>query len=86
MFRSLRSTRSCTVGIPHRDPGQLVVACVVPHDNNQPGGEDIQVYARHYLSSYKLSCRVLFFRENERPMTGIDKIRRSELTAIVEKR
>lgn len=68
-----------TVGVPHDKLGEMVVSCVVLREGNQLDEETLQGYARESLASYKVPRRVLFFAEQELPMTGSNKVRRAEL-------
>ncbi|MGC2654427.1 MAG: AMP-binding protein [Mycobacterium sp.] len=78
-----------TVGVPHETLGEVVVACVVPHDGTTPQVEDaeaIRGFARERLASYKVPRHVLFFSEDEIALTGNAKIKAGELRELAAKR
>ena len=75
-----------TVGVPHETLGEEVVSCVVPHDGADLGAEDLRAFLREGLASYKVPRRVLFFTEEELPLTGSAKIKSSELRELVTAR
>lgn len=72
-----------TVGVPHDTLGELVVSCVVPRAGHNSSEEDIRVFAREFLATFKVPRRVLFFTEAELPMTGSNKVRRGDLKKLV---
>ncbi len=75
---------SHTVGIPHDTLGELVVSCVVVRDGHRMSEEEVKAFAKQFLSGYKVPRKVLFFMEQELPLTGSNKIKMSTLkmTAI----
>ena len=75
-----------TVGIPHNTLGEIVVSCIILREGQQLDEEGLRTYAKQYLASYKVPRKVLFFTEDELPLTGSNKIRRSELRVIAAKR
>ena len=75
-----------TVGVPHETLGEVVVACVVPHDGAVLDGEQLRVFLRERLASYKVPRHVLFFREDEVAQTGNAKIKAGELRELAAKR
>jgi len=70
------------VGVPHDTLGELVVACIVPHDGAVPDEEGVRAFAKERLASYKVPRRVLFFREEEFEQTGNAKIKTADLRAL----
>ncbi len=68
-----------TVGVPHETLGEVVVACVVPHEGASFDAEEIRAFLRQRLASYKVPRHVLFFRENEIALTGNAKIKSGDL-------
>ena len=50
-----------TVGVPHQTLGEVVVACVVPHDDVILDTEQLLAFLRQRLASYKVPRHVLFF-------------------------
>lgn len=75
-----------TVGVPHDTLGEIVVSCVILREGQQLGEEELRAFAKQTLASYKVPRRVLFFSEEELPITGSNKIRRSELRGIAAAR
>jgi fatty-acyl-CoA synthase len=75
-----------TVGVPHDTLGELVVACVVPHEGVALSEDGIRAFAKQTLASYKVPRRVLFFAEQDLATTGTAKIKTADLRALVGKR
>jgi fatty-acyl-CoA synthase len=75
-----------TVGLPHDTLGEIVVACVVPHDSASVEADEIRKYLRERLASYKVPRHVLFFCEEEIALTGSNKIKSDELRDLAAKR
>ena len=75
-----------TVGVPHETLGELVVACIVPHDGATLEAEDIRAFLEQRLASYKVPRHVLFFREDELALTGSAKIKSGDLRELAAKR
>jgi fatty-acyl-CoA synthase len=75
-----------TVGVPHDTLGELVVACIVPHEGAALDEERVRAFAKEQLASYKAPRRVLFFSEDELRLTGSAKIKTADLKAAVIKR
>jgi fatty-acyl-CoA synthase len=75
-----------TVGLPHETLGEIVVACVVPHDSASVEPDEIRKYLRERLASYKVPRHVLFFGEEEIALTGSNKIKSDELRDLAAKR
>ena len=75
-----------TVGVPHETLGELVVACIVPHEGATLDEKGVQGFAKESLASYKVPRRVLFFGEDELELTGSAKIKTADLKALVVKR
>ena len=44
----------------------------------------LRTFARQTLASFKVPRKVLFFTEEELPMTGSNKIRRAELRTLAD--
>ena len=66
--------------------GEVVVACVVPHDGATLEVEDVQAFLAQRLASYKVPRHVLFFRDDEIALTGSAKIKSSDLRQLAGKR
>lgn len=75
-----------TVGVPHETLGEVVVACVVPHDDARPAADEIRKFLKERLASYKVPRHVLFLREDELALTGTAKIKTSDLREWAAKR
>ncbi len=75
-----------TVGIPHETLGEVVVSCVVPHDDAALDTGQLRAFLRERLASYKVPRHVLFFREDEVALTGNAKIKAGELRELAAKR
>jgi fatty-acyl-CoA synthase len=75
-----------TVGVPHQTLGEVVVSCVVPHDEVILDAEQLLAFLRQRLASYKVPRHVLFFGEDEVALTGNAKIKAGELRELAAKR
>ena len=75
-----------TVGVPHQTLGEVVVACVVPHDDAILDAEQLLAFLRQRLASYKVPRHVLFFGEDEVAVTGNAKIKAGALRELAAKR
>jgi fatty-acyl-CoA synthase len=75
-----------SVGVPHDLLGELVVACVVPHDGAGLTEAGVQGFAKETLASYKVPRRVLFFAEEDLELTGSSKIKTADLRKMASKR
>jgi fatty-acyl-CoA synthase len=77
---------SQTVGVPDALLGELVVACVVPHEGHALNETQVQAGAKARLASYKAPRRVLFFAEDELRTTGSAKIKTADLRKLAADR
>jgi fatty-acyl-CoA synthase len=77
---------SQTVGVPHDTLGELVVACIVPHDGTALDEDAIKAFAKEKLASFKVPRRVLFFAEDELATTGTSKIKTADLRKLAAER
>ncbi len=75
-----------TVGVPDDLLGELVVACIVPHDRAVLTEEGVKAFAREKLASYKVPRRVLFFSEEQLETTGTAKVKTAELRKLAADR
>lgn len=75
-----------TVGLPHDNLGEIVVACVVPHEGASVEADEIRKYLREQLASYKVPRHVLFFCEAEIALTGSNKIKSDQLRDLAAAR
>ena len=64
---------SKTVGLPHAKLGEVVVACVVPHEGARIDADEIRAYLRERLASYKVPRHVLFVSAEDIRLTGSDR-------------
>ncbi|HTY28265.1 MAG TPA: fatty acid--CoA ligase family protein, partial [Mycobacterium sp.] len=71
-----------TVGVPHDTLGEVVVACVVPHDGRSLDAEEIRGFLRGRLASYKVPRHVLFVDADALSVTGTGKLKAAELKAL----
>ena len=74
------------MGVPHQTLGEIVVSCVLPRQGHDIDEDAVRSFARQSLASYKVPRRVLFFTEEELPMTGSNKIRRPVLRDLAAAR
>ncbi|MFA7601616.1 MAG: AMP-binding protein [Novosphingobium sp.] len=77
---------SQTVGVPDELLGELVVGCIVPREGASPSEDEIKVFAKEKLASYKVPRRVLFFAEDELKTTGSAKIKTADLRKLASER
>jgi fatty-acyl-CoA synthase len=75
-----------TVGVPHETLGEIVVTCIVPHDETVIEEAAIRDFLKQRLASYKVPRRVLFFGDGEIALTGSAKIKPTALRELVAKR
>lgn len=75
-----------TVGVPHETLGEVVVACIVPHDGARLEAEKLRAFLRERLASYKVPRHVLFFGEDDIALTGSAKIKSGDLRELAAKR
>ena len=73
---------SQTVGVPDDLLGELVVACIVPHEGAVLSEEGIKAHAKQKLASYKVPRRVLFVAEDQLKTTGTAKIKTADLRKL----
>ncbi len=77
---------SQTVGVPDDLLGELVVACIVPHEGAVLNEAEIRAYAKQKLASYKVPRRVIFVEEDELKTTGSAKIKTADLRKLASER
>lgn len=75
-----------TVGIPHDTLGEIVVSCIVLREGQALDAATLKTYAKQYLSGYKVPREVLFFKEEELPLTGSNKVKNSDLKIMAANR
>jgi fatty-acyl-CoA synthase len=77
---------SQTVGVPDDLLGELVVACIVPHEGAVLSEDEIKAYAKQKLAAYKVPRRVIFVEEDELETTGSAKIKTADLRKLASER
>jgi fatty-acyl-CoA synthase len=75
-----------TVGVPHETLGEVVVACIVPHEDITVDTEKLITFLRERLASYKVPRHVLTFSADEIALTGSAKIKSGDLRELAAKR
>lgn len=75
--------RTQTVGVPHDTLSEMVVACVVPIDGATIKEDELIVYLKERLASFKVPRKVLVFSEQEYPLTGNEKVKAGDLRKLV---
>ncbi|MCW2887262.1 MAG: hypothetical protein QOE54_1682 [Streptosporangiaceae bacterium] len=73
---------SFVVGLAHPTRGQVIAAAVVPHHGTTLTTEELTVYARRQLSSFKVPTVVRFLEEDQLPMLPTGKIDRRALVEV----
>jgi fatty-acyl-CoA synthase len=77
---------SQTIGVPHDTLGEIVVACVVPHEGGTLDEAGVRARVKEKLASFKVPRRVLFFTADELKLTGSAKIKTTDLRALAATR
>jgi fatty-acyl-CoA synthase len=77
---------SQTIGLPHDTLGEIVVACIVPHEGATPDEDAIRAFAKERLASYKVPRRILFFTPSELELTGSAKVKTGDLRMLAAAR
>jgi fatty-acyl-CoA synthase len=77
---------SRTVGVPHETLGEMVVACIVPHEGAALDETLLRDFLKEQLASYKVPRRLLLFRDEEIAMTGSDKVKADALVKLATAR
>jgi acyl-CoA synthetase (AMP-forming)/AMP-acid ligase II len=75
-----------TVGVPHETLGEVVVACVVPHEGAGLDAEEIRTHLRARLARYKVPRHVLFLTAADVRLTGSSKIKSADLRELATRR
>jgi len=78
--------RAQTVGVPHETLGEMVVACIVPHEGARLEAGAVTEAAKAQLASFKVPRAVLFFREEEFAVTGSEKVKTGDLRTLAAQR
>ncbi|MET1756420.1 class I adenylate-forming enzyme family protein [Novosphingobium sp. RD2P27] len=77
---------SQTIGVPDDLLGEMIVACIVPHERWALTQKDVQAHARQQLASFKVPREVLFFADDELATTGSAKIKTAHLRKLARAR
>lgn len=77
---------SQTVGVPHPTLGELVVSCIVLHDEATLDEASVKAFAKEQLASFKVPRAVLFFAEEDLATTGTNKIKTADLRKLAQER
>ena len=78
---------SRVVGVPDTRLDQAVVACIVRRDDSTATAEEVKAFLRERIAAYKVPKHVLFFDDDEMPMTGsAAKVRDDTLLELVHAR
>jgi len=78
---------SRVLGVPDPRLDQAVVACIVVRDGHTATADDVRAFLRERVAAYKVPRHVLFFDDDEMPMTGSDaKVRDDALLELVHAR
>ncbi len=78
--------RSQTVGVPHETLSEMVVSCIVPIDGATLDHGQLIAYLKERLASYKIPRELLFFAEEDFPLTGNEKAKVTEIRQLALKR
>jgi fatty-acyl-CoA synthase len=77
---------AATVGVPHDTLGEMVVACVVPHQGAGLDETAVRGFAAKHLSSYKVPRRVLFLEESDLQLSASNKVKTAQLRELAARR
>lgn len=78
---------SRVLGVPDPRLDEAVVACIVLRDGETATAEDVRAFLRERIAAYKVPRHVLFFADDDMPMTGSDaKVRDDALRELVHAR
>ena len=78
---------SRVLGVPDARLDQAVVACIVLREGESATAQDVRAFLRERVAAYKVPRHVLFFDDDEMPMTGSDaKVRDDALLELVHAR
>jgi acyl-CoA synthetase (AMP-forming)/AMP-acid ligase II len=77
---------TAVVGVPHPSLGAVVVLCAVSKPDDRVDVDEIKAYLRTHLASYKTPRYVLFFSEDELPLTISSKVQIGPLGEQVKMR
>jgi acyl-CoA synthetase (AMP-forming)/AMP-acid ligase II len=75
-----------TIGLPHPTLGEIVVACVVPHEGAALDEAGLRDYLKARLASFKVPRRFLFLKDEDIAMTGSNKVKAGALRELAAKR
>ncbi|GAB2851597.1 AMP-binding protein [Actinocorallia aurea] len=75
-----------TVGVPHDTLGEIVVACVIPQEGEDPDPEALRTHLRTLLAPYKVPRHILYFTDADFTLTGSAKIKSTDLRTLATTR
>lgn len=78
--------RSQTVGVPHETLSEMVVACIVAVDGVTLSEDQVIRALKEKLASFKVPKTVLFFSEQEFPLTGNEKVKAADVRQLAARR
>jgi acyl-CoA synthetase (AMP-forming)/AMP-acid ligase II len=71
-----------TTGVPHAALGEMVVSLVAPEPGRNLTADEVIVFLKQRLASYKVPRKVLFVRETDLNLTDTAKIKPAEARAL----
>ncbi|MEE2732064.1 MAG: class I adenylate-forming enzyme family protein [Pseudomonadota bacterium] len=74
--------RTQTVGVEHDTLGEMVISCIVPLADTVVEPEQLMVFLKEKLASFKLPKRILILDESEFAITGNEKAKAGEIRAV----
>ena len=74
--------RTQTVGVPDDLLSERVVACIVPVENVSLNVAKLNAFIKKRLASFKVPRNILFFTEEEYPLTGNEKVKAGDLKKL----
>jgi len=78
---------SRVVGVPDPRLDEVVIACIVRREGEDTSEQEIKDFLRQRLAAYKVPKRILFFDDEEMPMTSSEaKVRDDALLELVRAR
>lgn len=78
--------RTQTVGVPHDTLSEMIVACIVPIEGESLSEAALTSFLKERLASFKVPREILFFSEQEFPLTGNEKVKAGDVRNLAIKR
>ncbi|MET0363143.1 MAG: class I adenylate-forming enzyme family protein [Sphingobium sp.] len=78
--------RAQTVGVPDDLLGEIVVACIVPHEEAALDAKAVTDFLKDRFASFKVPREILFFAEEDLAVTGSGKVKFQQLRDIATRR